>query len=444
MGLSRHIERLFRAILPGPFGLAVIITFIAAILSLIVEKQSPVDIGLHWQKGFWDPAMMVFTIQMALILILGYSVAVSPPVSKIINRLIDMVNNQTQAIVLLTVSSMCLGWLNWGLGLLFGAVMARKTAENFQKRNIPFYFPLLGASGYSGMLTWHSGLSGSAPLKAAEKNHLRELSDHSIASLPETLSISETILSTQNIFSFVFLLILAPLVLLLFRKRNKAIDELTPYTNTTHDESKPIGAERFEHSKWPALFIGGALMITTMLTLSLDKDTFGPNALNGLFLGFALMVYGSLNNFFKSVKAGMEGAAAIIIQFPFYFGVMGILKHGGLIETFTQWFVTSGSESSMPFLIMGSAGLVNFFVPSGGGQWAVQGPLILSICESINLPISKGIMAMAYGDQLTNMLQPFWALPLLAITGLKAHQVLPYTFLMMIVASLVYVVTLMY
>lgn len=442
MGVSRHIERLFRAILPGPFGLAVILTFVAAFLSFIVEKQSLVDIGLHWQKGFWDPPMMVFTLQMALILILGYSVAVSPPVSKVINRLIGMVRNQAQAIILLTLSSMMLGWLNWGLGLLFGAVMARKTAENFQKRSIPFYFPLLGAAGYSGMLTWHSGLSGSAPLKAAEKNHLIELSGYSIASLPETLPISQTILSTPNVVSFIILLLLTPMVLLLFRKKSKAENTLLPYKNTVHKKSSPKGAERFEHTRLPALLIGIALIATTLLTLRMDEGTFGPNILNGLFLGLALVVYGSLNSFFHSVKAGMEGAAAILIQFPFYFGVMGILKYGGLIDTFTHWFVSVGTENSMPYLIMGSAGLVNFFVPSGGGQWAVQGPLILSICESINLPVSKGIMAMAYGDQLTNMLQPFWALPLLAITGLKAHQVLPYTFLMMLAATFTYIVIL--
>ncbi|MCH8545715.1 MAG: TIGR00366 family protein [Cryomorphaceae bacterium] len=442
MGISRHIERLFRAILPGPFGLAVLLTLVAAILSLLVEKQSLIDVGLHWQKGFWDPSMMVFTLQMALILILGYSVAVSPPVNNIINRLINLVGNQSQAIVLLTMSSMMLGWINWGLGLLFGAVMARKTAENFQNRNIPFYFPLLGAAGYAGMLTWHSGLSGSAPLKAAEKNHLRELSDYKIAGLPESLPINETILTTQNMISFAVLLILTPLVLLFFRKKNRAEQTLTPYSNDSQDVSKPKGAERFEHTRLPALCLGAGLIAATILSIAYNESTFGPNALNGLFLGFALMVYGSLNHFFQSVKAGMEGAAAILIQFPFYFGVMGILKYGGLIDTFTQWFVSIGTESSMPHLIMVSAGLVNFFVPSGGGQWAVQGPLILSICESINLPISKGIMAMAYGDQLTNMLQPFWALPLLAITGLKAHKVLPYTFLMMLLASFVYGLTL--
>ncbi len=424
--------------MPGPFGLAIMLTAIAGLLSLGVGNQSIADVSRHWQRGFWDPPMMVFTLQMAMILILGYSVAVSPPATILINKATSLLKNQSQAIVVLVLLSMMLCWVNWGLGLIVGAVMARKIAENFQGRNIPFYYPLIGAAGYSGMMTWHSGISGSAPLKAAEENHLIELSG--LADAPRYIPMSETVFSLSNIGMFGVLLVVVPLVLLMFRRRASEEERLEPFRNEPQQTRKASGAERFEHARMPAVITGIALGGATIYSLMYANSGFGPNALNALFMAFALLAYRSISHFFQSVRAGMDGAAAIIIQFPFYFGIMGILRYGGLIESMTSWFIQAGSDSNIALTIMGSAGLVNFFVPSGGGQWAVQGPLIVSVCDAANIPLSKGIMAMAYGDQLTNMLQPFWALPLLAITKLQAHRVLPYTFLIMLAGTLVYAI----
>ncbi|MCC5915723.1 MAG: short-chain fatty acid transporter [Cryomorphaceae bacterium] len=438
MGLSLRIEKLFKILMPGPFGLAIVLTVLAMLMSLFKGTHSVIEIGQHWQRGFWDPPMMVFTLQMALILVLGYSVAISPPATRLIHSVLKTIKTQGQGIILLTVFSMTLGWVNWGLGLIFGAVMARKLAESFQKRNIPFYFPLLGAGGYAGMMTWHSGLSGSAPLKAAEFGHLVDLSPNTLG-VPDFIPLAETVFSTRNILAFTVLLFAIPFLLWLFRKKHADPGTLKPFESTEFDAVKPQGAEKFEHWKFPAMLIGSAILVIVLFELFVGAVTFGPNSLNSIFLALALLVYGTLSKFFQSIRAGMDGAAAILIQFPFYFGIMGILRYGGLIDDMTQFFVQSGAADGMGYLIMASSGLVNFFVPSGGGQWAVQGPLIISLCSQLEIPLSRGIMAMAYGDQLTNMLQPFWALPLLSITGLKAHRVLPYTFLMMMVGVLVYV-----
>jgi short-chain fatty acids transporter len=439
MSWSQRIESWFRFFLPGPFGLAVALTFIAVAAS-ILHGNSIESISKDWQSGFWDPPLLVFTVQMALILLLGYSVAVSPPANRFIERSLRHIHGQRGALILLTTSSMILCWINWGLGLVMGAIMARKIAENLQNRNLNYNYPLLGAAGYSGMMTWHSGLSGSAPLKAAEPNHLRELSG--IAELPEVLSIQSTVLSTTNIGSFLMLLVLIPLALLIFSKKNSSEIQIAAFTSPQHENISPRGAERFEHSKWIAGILGLALFAIHIHALVLGNGNLNPNILNGIFLSLAIILHGSIAKFFSSIRAGMDGAAAILIQFPFYFGIMGILRYGDLISSFTDWFLQWSSPGSQPIYIMLSAGIVNLFVPSGGGQWAVQGPLILSICQESGLDLSLGIMAMAYGDQLTNMLQPFWALPLLAITGLKAHQVLPYTAFIMLIGVLIYSVLL--
>jgi short-chain fatty acids transporter len=441
MSASQHFERVFRKLMPGPFGLAILLTAFAAVASL-VYGNALIEIGEHWQRGFWDSSLLVFTFQMALILILGYSIAVSPLAERYIEISLKQIPSQGIGVVVLSLSSMLLCWINWGLGLIIGAIMAKKLADSFHTRKIPFHYPLLGAAGYVGMMTWHSGLSGSAPLKAAEQGHLQELSG--IANLPDYISVSHTIFSYDNLISFGIILVLIPLFLLVLARNKNTAYLYSPPPSIQLKAQTPQGAERFEFSKWVAMILGMALLAVHIYPLLNGQSSFGPNYLNGIFLGLAMLLHGSIAAFFRSVKAGMDGAAAILIQFPFYFGIMGILKYGNLISEFTEWFLVFGNNTTMPFLIMSSSAIVNFFVPSGGGQWAVQGPLIISICESSGLALEKGVMAMAYGDQLTNMLQPFWALPLLSITKLKAHQVLPYTTMFMIIGMLIYGVVLFF
>ena len=139
----------------------------------------------------------------------------------------------------------------------------------------------------------------------------------------------------------------------------------------------------------------------------------------------------------------MGAASGILIQFPLYFGIMGIMKYSGLVEIFSGFLMNISNETTFPLLTFFSAGLVNIFVPSGGGQWAVQGPIIVEAAENLGIPLGKAIMALAYGDQVTNMLQPFWALPLLGITGLKAKEIIPYTMFLMVIGVVIFVIGLL-
>ena len=151
---------------------------------------------------------------------------------------------------------------------------------------------------------------------------------------------------------------------------------------------------------------------------------------------------GSLNQFektfLKAIDNAIGGASGILIQFPLYFGIMGIMNSSGLVDVFANFFVTISNEITYPIFTMISGGLVNIFVPSGGGQWAVQGPIVLQSALDLGVSLPKSIMALAYGDQLTNMLQPFWALPLLGITQLKAKDILPYTIIIMLIGACIF------
>ena len=160
-------------------------------------------------------------------------------------------------------------------------------------------------------------------------------------------------------------------------------------------------------------------------------------------LGLAIILHGNFHKFLAAVEQAISDVSGILIQFPLYFGIMGIMTGSGMISTISDFFVSVSNETTLPLFTFLSAGIVNIFVPSGGGQWAVQGPLVLESALALNVPLNKAVMALAYGDQLTNMLQPFWALPLLGITKLKANEILPYTVLFMFVGGSIYVIGLL-
>src|SRR5690606_13773752 len=208
-------------------------------------------------------------------------------------------------------------------------------------------------------------------------------------------------------------------------------------------EEKVVGAERLDKSRWFASFLGLVILFYAVYKafFASTNSTFGfitPDYLNFVLLGMGILLHGTFSNFLKAVNDAIGGAAGILIQFPLYFGIMGIMKSTGLVQDFSAFFISISNENTFPIFTMISAGIVNVFVPSGGGQWAVQGPILIQASEALNISLPKSIMALAYGDQLTNMLQPFWALPLLGITGLKAKEILPYSLLLMLVGSLIY------
>ncbi|WP_255402288.1 TIGR00366 family protein [Tenacibaculum sp. SG-28] len=168
-----------------------------------------------------------------------------------------------------------------------------------------------------------------------------------------------------------------------------------------------------------------------------------PNLINFLMLGLAIIVHGSFRSFINAVSESIADVSGILIQFPLYFGIMGVMKNTGMVSFIADFFVSISTATTLPIFTFFSAGLVNIFVPSGGGQWVVQGPIVVESAIKLGVPLPKAIMALAYGDQITNMLQPFWALPLLGITKLKAKEILPYTLIVMVVASAVYLLGLL-
>lgn len=448
MKVAHLIASGFKKFIPAPFTLAVLLTLLTMLLAFFFTENSgfagAVNILDHWQSGMWDPSLLVFAVQMMLILVLGHILVLSRPVAKLTSKLTSHVTSNSSAVLMVAISTMLVAFFNWGLGLIFGAIMARKVGEAARERNFKINYPLVGAAGYVGLMVWHGGMSGSAPLKAAETGHLRQLfeADPTIAAqLPSFLSTEFTIFSSWNLIIFGSLLLLVPGVLYVVSRFTGFSDPDLPQEKQVAPKLKATGAERLDHSPY-LKYLLGFLLLAAFFASYYDNLTAGnltPNMLNFLMLSLCILMHSSFISFLKALDEAIVGAGAILIQFPLYFGIMGIMRETGMVNDIALFFAGIATEVSLPVYTFFSAGLVNIFVPSGGGQWAIQGPVVIKSALQLGVPLDKTIMAFAYGDQITNMLQPFWALPLLAITRLKAGEILPYTLIMMLTGIIIYI-----
>ena len=435
-----------RKFIPSPLSLAILLT-IAVMLWAILRLEydifsSSVEVLKMWENGIWNESLLVFAVQMMLILVLGHILVLSKPVKKLLQFLTKGIDSTPKAVIVVSISTMIMAFFNWGLGLIFGAILVRQIGESCQRNGFEVNYPLVGAAGYIGLMVWHGGMSGSAPLKVAESGHLASITQ---LEMPEYLSTSTTIFSSENLVVFLVLLIIMPIlfvVLDLFRKKRKPLNGLI-YKNQA-DVKQDLSI--FENSNYLASTFGILILVTCVVVYSNEflSLRITPNILNFLILGMAFLLHRNLSSFLRATKEAIGDVSGILIQFPLYFGIMGIMKDSGLAKDISDFFVSVSTADTLPILSFISAGILNIFVPSGGGQWAIQGPIIIESSQQINVPLPKMIMAMAYGDQITNMLQPFWALPLLAITKLKAHEILPYTFWMFVIGSLIFIFSLIF
>jgi short-chain fatty acids transporter len=442
MSFTQKYAEWFRRILPSPFSIAILLTLFTLILTLFISDKSPAILLFDWQEGLWSSSLLAFAFQMMLMLVLGHTLALSSFFDTLISWLVKPITTTAKAAAIVTFATIIVAFINWGLGLIFGAILARKLGESFTRKQLPLNYPLIGAAGYVGLMVWHGGLSGSALTKVAESGHLQVISKN--ASLPEAIYYGDTVFSSMNISAFLLLLVLIPLTFYYLGTRVKSqIPEIkTAFINTPENKNLE-GAERIDQSQIFSKTIGILLVaFAAYLALSYEGPSLGfitPNCINFSLLALCLLLHSSFTSFLSAVEDAITGSSGILIQFPLYFGILALMQSGGLIELVSNWFIEVSNTTTLPLFTFFSAGLVNIFVPSGGGQWAIQGPIILEAATKLGVPLPKMILALAYGDQLTNMLQPFWALPLLSITGLKAKDILPYTLVLFLLGFVIFV-----
>ncbi|WP_144553891.1 short-chain fatty acid transporter [Peribacillus simplex] len=424
-------NRLMQRYMPDPFLLVIVLTFFVIGLSVFLTDSTPVQVLGYWGDGFWN--LLEFSMQMVFIVVTGHVMASSPFFKKLLGNLATVPKSPGQAIILVTIVALIACWINWGFGLIIGALFAREVA----KRVDGVDYRLLIASAYSGFIIWSGGLSSSVALTIATPGHFTE-------KLIGVVPTSETLFSSFNLIIVIGLIIIVPIInRLMMPPKQQAfiidrnlLEETVTMQAGTVEQMEMTPADRLENSKILSLLIGllglsflGFYIVTNGFAINL-------NIVNFLFLFIGIILHKTPKLFLEAVTGSVKSASGIIIQFPFYAGLMGIVTASGLAGILSNAFISISNENTFHMFTLWSAGLVNFFVPSGGGQWAVQAPVMLEAAKNLGVSLPKTAMAVAWGDAWTNMIQPFYALPALAIAGLKAKDIMGYGLIIMLITGI--------
>lgn len=445
--------------LPEPFIFAIILTLIAGILAMPICRQTPIEVIENWGGGVWN--LLAFAMQMALVLVSGSALASARIVKRGISALASLPKKPAGAIALVTGVSAMACWLNWGFGLIVGVIFAKEIA--LKMRGVDYR--LLIASAYSGFVVWHAGLSGSIPLTMATPGESLTKATNGVLTAP--VPIGDTILALPNLIMVVVVIIAIVVVNSLMHPKNAmqvvSVDpsllleenpeaealkesvenEMKGFAEgSTPMKRKPTPAERLENSSvlsWiVALMMAGYLVIR----LVFRGGTFDLGTIILLFLALGILLHGTPLNYVHAFAKAVSGAAGIILQFPFYAGIMGIITGVGASgicfgTVISDACISISNAQTYPLLTFLCAAVLNMFVPSGGGHWAIQAPIMFS--AGANLGVDPGLtgIAIAWGDAWTNLIQPFWALPALAIAKLNAKDIMGFCLIDLVVTGVI-------
>ena len=425
-------NKLMQRYMPDPYVLVILLTFFVGILATFLTDSTPVQILGFWGDGFWS--LLMFSMQMIFIVVTGHVMASSPLFKKLLGNLASLPKTPGKAIVLVTLVALIACWINWGFGLIIGALLAREVAKKVPGVD----YRLLVASAYSGFIIWSGGLSSSVALTIATPGHFTE-------NLIGVVPTSQTLFSPLNLTIVIGLIILVPIInrfmtppkeqaFVIDPKLLEEADLMPAATALENAEMTP--ADRLENSTILSWLIGLLGLGFLVYYVSKNGMAINLNVVNFLFLFIGIILHKTPRLFLEAVTNSVKSATGIIIQFPFYAGLMGIVTASGLASVLSDSFISISTEKTFHVLTLWSAGLVNFFVPSGGGQWAVQAPVMLEAAKDLGVSLPKTAMAVAWGDAWTNMIQPFYALPALAIAGLKAKDIMGYGLIIMLITGI--------
>ena len=475
--------------MPSPFLFAILLSYIVFVAGMVLTASGPFELVGYWYDGFW--AFLTFSMQMVLILMTGFVVAYHPRVNAGLQRLTRLPDNGKQAVVLVAVVTMALGWVHWGLSLILGAIFAREMGKTAHEEGIDVHYPVLCVAGYMGLgLTWHWGLSGSAPLLIATEGN--EFIQQGI--LDTVVPASQTIFHPYALVLTAASIVYATIVLYLLtpsggrargithyvaedelfdtvvdgggeriddsrassdlqsdggetsdvsrtsseRRSNGGVEETGGAEDAVESSPDPgdepsVPAERINTSR----ILGGIIALTGVLMvvwqfLQAGIDALGLNIVNFGFLMIGILIYLRPQEYRDQFGEAATAAAGIILLFPFFAGIQGMMASSGLAELMAETLIDVSTPATYPVIAWLAGSVVNLFAPSGGGEWIILGPSIIQAAQDLGVPVGQATIAYAVGDAHTNLLNPFWALPLLAITGIRAREMFGYGIAMLL------------
>jgi short-chain fatty acids transporter len=436
--VAGFFTELMRRYLPDPFVFAIGLTLLTMVMAMLVEGQAAQAVITNWGKGFWN--LLSFTTQMAVILAMGYVLATAPLVDRFLNAIVARVQTPRGAIIVATLVGGIGSYLNWGFGLVIGGIIARKLALKVKG----VHYPLIIASAYSGFTMYGLGLSASIPVLISTPGHPME-------KLMGVIGLKETIFSTPMLLTSLAVIVTLPLLNAMLHPRDaKEVVEIRE-ENSSEDRAAGHGhsmgientlATRMNNSRLLSLIIGLCGLAYAGLHFS-QGGSLDLNLINFLILFIGVLLLGTPANYVAKLNEGIKTISGIILQYPFYAGIMAVMAGSGLVDSISRVFVDIATPQTLPFWGLVSSFVINFFAPSGGGHWVIQGPFMIDAAKAINSSVAQTSMSVMLGNAWNDLVQPFWILPALALSKLKLKDVMGYTVIMMFWVGAIYIVAML-
>jgi short-chain fatty acids transporter len=442
--MSRIVQTLVRFFLrwvPDAFAVAVVLSMLTFVLAVTVAGYPLTSTIESWGDSFWN--LLTFTNQITLTLLLGFAFANTPPVRRALLALAGLARTPAAAYALACgITGLC-ALFNWGMSLIAGGIMSRAIGESCRDKGIKVHYPLLVASAFSGFVIWHQGLSASISLALATPGHFLESS-------VGLIEMSRTLFTPWNLGVIVAVLATMPFVMAWLRPREgEAIEEIPDHLTggagapASDAVESPTPAQRVESSRLLNLLLVACGLAYIGVHFLVRNEGLNLNILNFAFLIAGILLAGSPQRYISICLDGGRVAVPFLLQYPFYAGVSGVMADSGLAQMVVEFFTSVSTPATLPFFGFLSGGVLNLFVPSGGGQWALQGPIMMEAAQRVGADLPRTAMAVSFGDQWTNLIQPLAIVPVLTIAGIHLREIMGYCFFALFWSGIVFSIALL-
>jgi short-chain fatty acids transporter len=435
--------------IPDAFVFALAATFLVLVAAMATGAK-PLTVLEMWGGGYWE--LLQFTLQMALIIITGYVVATTRPVYRVIAAIAAIPKTPRGAVALVAFFAMATSWLNWGFSLIFSAMLAKEVARTLRGVD----YRAVAASSFLGLgSVWAQGLSGSAALQMATSSAMQEGTRAIVAGKdPVTgkalieggiIPLSHTIFLWQSLVSVVVEIAIVTLVVYLYAPpagRSRTASDLGIELGLSPLEMAPVEpkssspGEWLEHSRLLNLLftlVAGAYLVAYFVKAPSVVQAITLNTINLTLLTVGFLLHGTPARLMRAVKEATPSVWGVILQFPFYAGIAAVITKTHLNAKIAAFFVSISSAKTFPAIIALYSAVLGVFVPSGGSKWVIEAPYVMQSAHDLGVHLGWMVAVYDLGEALANLVQPFWMLPILGLFGLRARDVMGYTFVVFLV-----------
>jgi short-chain fatty acids transporter len=422
---------------PDAFIFALLATLIVVAAGATATSASLPQVVDAWGRGFWD--LIPFTLQMALVIITGHVLATSKPIGRVIHRVAAWPRSPRAAVAIVTVFALASAWINWGFSLIFSAVLAREIARRVERVD----YRALAAASFLGLgSVWAQGLSGSAALQMATAGALppqiRDIVSHGGLVPGGLIGFRHTIFLWESLASVAIEMVVVTAVMWLATPpagRGRTARDLGIDLGRTEiaEPAAPAAITPgawLEHSPlltWIVVGLGAWYLVRYFMEASEPLNALNLNIVNLMFLLVGFLLHGTPARLMHAVQAATPAVWGVILQFPFYAGIAGIITATHLNDRLASAFVSVSNATTFPPLVAVYSAVLGVFVPSGGSKWVIEAPYVMEAAHALRVHLGWVVAAYDLGEAIANLLQPFWMLPMLGLFELRARDVMGYT-----------------